>query len=101
MMYTLRFLPRAARYFKKIKEKPLKKAFEEALGEVAKDPYCGERKTGDLAGVYCRDVYYRGTNYEIAYAIRETEEQLVIIVLAGTRENFYADLKQYIRTEDL
>ncbi len=96
-MYDLRFLPQAEKYFKKIKDKALKEIFVEALRTIAKDPYIGQEKKGDLSGIYSWDVYYARTNYEIAYRIYELEEQLVIVVLAGTRENFYEQLKRYMR----
>ena len=67
-MYALRYLPGAQRFFKKLKEKGLKEAFRRALHHIAQDPYAGERKTGDLAGLYGYDVYYNKTNYEIASA---------------------------------
>jgi hypothetical protein len=85
------------KYFKRLKEKGLIAAYREALNRIADDPYlAGEAKTGDLAGVYCRDVYYNKTNYEIAYRIYEEDKQFVVIILAGTRENFYQELKRYM-----
>ncbi len=66
-MYELRFSPQAEKYFRKIKEKPLKKAFQEALLTISEDPYDGSEKKGDLAGLYGWDVFYARTNYEIAY----------------------------------
>lgn len=97
-MYNLRYSPHAQKYFKKIKEKGLKSAYNEALDEIESNPYSGEMKTGDLAGIYCKDVFYNKTNYEIAYRIIEKNGQFVIIILAGTRENFYSELKRYMRT---
>lgn len=95
-MYELRFLPAAERYFKKVKEKGLREAYRLALLEISKDPFSGDAKVGDLAGIYCRDVYYNKTNYEIAYRIYEEDGKLVVVLLAGTRENFYKELKRYI-----
>lgn len=96
-MYELRFSPQAERYLRKIKERLLLKAFREALAAISEDPYAGEEKRGDLAGFYCWDVYYARTNYEIAYRIYDDEGRFVIVVLAGTRENFYNELKRYIK----
>lgn len=96
-MYELRYMPAALRHFKKVKEKGLKQAYQAALEKIAEDPYCGEAKTGDLAGIYCLDVFYNKTNYEIAYRIYEEDGQLVIVLLAGTRENFYQELKRYMK----
>ena len=96
-MYELKFLPGAERYFKKVEEKGLKAAFRKALETIQNDPYAGEAKVGDLAGVYGFDVFYNRTNYEIAYRIYEDNGQLVVVILAGTRENFYQELKRYMK----
>lgn len=96
-MYELRFLPGAERFFKKIKDKGLRAAFRKALTELAEDPYIGEMKRGDLAGIYGLDVYHNKTNYEIAYRVYEENGKLVVVLLAGTRENFYKELKRYMK----
>jgi mRNA interferase RelE/StbE len=96
-MYELSYSPRAEKYFKKLIEKGLISEYREALVKIATAPYAaGEAKTGDLVGIYCRDVCYNKTNYEIAYTIHEEDGQLVIVILAGTRENFYQGLKRYL-----
>lgn len=96
-MYEIRFAGAAEKYLKKIKEKGLRKAFQDSIVEISNDPYIGELKTGDLAGIYCYDVYYNKTNYEIAYRIYEEDGQMIVIILAGTRENFYNELKRYMK----
>lgn len=96
-MYEILFSPAAERFFKKLKEKPLKKAYKTALLRLSENPYIGQPKRGDLAGIYGLDIKYKGTNYEIAYTISEVNGKKVIILLAGTRENFYEQLKRYIK----
>lgn len=96
-MYEIRFAGVAEKYLKKVKEKGLKKAFHEALEKISGDPYIGELKAGDLAGVYCLDVYNSKTNYELAYRIYEEDVQMVVVILAGIRENFYDELKRYLK----
>ena len=95
-MYELRFLKAAERYFKKIREMGLQEAFRAALQKIAVDPMIGEQKKGDLAGIWCYDVFHNKTNYEIAYRMYEEDELLVVIIMAGTRENFYEELKRYM-----
>ncbi|GHV32054.1 addiction module toxin RelE [Clostridia bacterium] len=96
-MRNLVILPGAARFLKKIKEKPLKEAFKREIDNVIADPYIGEAKTGDLSGVFCRDIYYNKTNYELAYTLVEKDDETVVVILAGTRENFYDELKRYFK----
>ena len=82
---------------KKIKEKGLKKAFQDALEKISSDSYIGVLKAGDLTVVYCYYVYYSKTNYELAYRMYEEDGQMVVVILAGTRENFYEELKRYMK----
>ena len=97
-MYEVRFLPPAARYIKKLKDKRLKDLFKEAVDRIRTDPTIGSLKTGDLKGVYCYDIFYNKTNYELAYTIEIVNEQIVVVIMAGTRENFYDQLKNYINS---
>ena len=95
-MYKLTYSPAAVKYIKKIRNKSLKAELKKAIDNISKDPYIGEAKMGDLQGIFGYDVYYDSVNYEIAYIIRE-KEILVTIIMVGTRENFYSELKRYIK----
>ncbi|HSW67591.1 MAG TPA: type II toxin-antitoxin system RelE/ParE family toxin [Bacteroidales bacterium] len=96
-MLRLIILPPAASFLKMLKEKPLKDLFQNIVDEILPDPSIGEAKTGDLAGVYCCDIYYNKTNYELAYTLVETPTATVVVLLAGTRENIYQELKRYMK----
>jgi mRNA-degrading endonuclease RelE of RelBE toxin-antitoxin system len=95
-MAEVRFMPPAARFLKKLKDKQLKALFQEAIDKILKDPTIGDPKTGDLSGIYGYDIYYNKTNYELAYRIELVEDTIVVVIMAGTRENFYEALKRYI-----
>ena len=84
-MAEVRFLPPAAKYLKKIKDKRLK------------DHTVGEEKTGDLQGIYGYDIYYNKTNYELAYTVEYAGGKIIVVIMAGTRENFYEALKRYMK----
>lgn len=91
--------PPFERYIKKIVEKSLKDLFQQAVVHILTDPYSGQVKIGDLQGFWGYDIKYKGTSYEIAYVIIEDEEgipQSVIFYMAGTRENFWDEIKKYI-----
>lgn len=96
-MTEVRFLPPAAKYIKKLKDKKLKKLYQEAIDQIRADDTVGEAKTGDLSGVYGYDIYYNRTNYELAYTVEYLENKVIVVIMAGTRENFYDQLKQYMR----
>lgn len=96
-MNQVRYLPPAEKYFKKLKDNKLKNKFKEAIVTISKDYTAGELKKGDLAGIYGYDVYYNKTNYEIAYTVEVVDDEVIVIIMAGTRENFYTQLKNYMK----
>lgn len=96
-MTEVRFLPPAQKYIKKIKDKKLKMLYQEAIDRIRENHTVGEAKTGDLSGVYGYDIYYNKTNYKLAYTIEYREDKIIVVIMAGTRENFYDQLKQYMR----
>ena len=96
-MTEVKFLPPAAKFLKKLKDKKLKALYQEAIDKICEDHLAGELKTGDLAGVYGYDIYYNKTNYELAYTVEYVEDKVIVVIMAGTRENFYDQLKQYMK----
>lgn len=95
-MAQLRILPPAAKFLKKLKDKRLKTLYREAIDRILEDHTVGEAKTGDPAGVFGYDIYYNKTNYELAYTVEYVNDKIVVVIMAGTRENFYDELKRYM-----
>lgn len=81
---------------KKLKDKTLKKKFQEASDKICDDYTIGDLKTGDLVGIYSYDIFYNKTNYELAYYVEFEDDDAIIVVMIGTRENFYDELKRYL-----
>ncbi|MBE6892350.1 MAG: type II toxin-antitoxin system RelE/ParE family toxin [Ruminococcaceae bacterium] len=96
-MTEVRFLPPAAKFIKKIKDKNLKDLYQNAIDKIVEDHTIGEMKTGDLSGIYGYDIFYNKTNYELAYRVEYEDGKIIVVIMAGTRENFYEELKKYIR----
>ncbi len=96
-MTEVRFLPPAAKFIKKLKDKKLKMLYQEAIDKIREDHTVGKAKVGDLSGVYGYDIYYNKINYEMAYTVEYLEDKVIVIIMAGTRENFYDQLKLYMR----
>ena len=70
-----------------------KKALDNAVKEIIKDPAIGELKVGDLAGVQVYKYKHNARQNLLAY--RFMEDELVLTLLAlGSHENFYRDLKK-------
>lgn len=95
-MTEIGFLPSAAKFLKKCNDKKLKLLYQEAIDKIKNDYTVGESKTGDLAGICCYDIYYNKTNCELAYRVEYAENKIIVVIMAGTRENFYDELKRYM-----
>jgi len=96
-MYEVSYSRAAEKYLKKIKDKQLRTTFKAAIDKLKIDPYIGTQKVGDLRGIFGYDVKYSGINYELAYRIYEENNRLIVVILAGTRENFYDELKRLLK----
>ena len=96
-MTEVRFLPPAAKFLKKLKDKKLKGLYQEAIDCIREDHTVGEAKNGDLSGIYGYDIFYNKTNYELAYRVEYVEDKIIVVIMAGTRENFYDELKRYMK----
>ena len=96
-MTEVRFLPPAAKFLKKLEDKKLKTLYQEAIDKIREDHTVGTAKAGDLSGIYGYDLFSNKTNYELAYRVEYVEDKIIVVILAGTRENFYEELKRYIK----
>lgn len=91
-MYELVVLNSAAKQLSKF-DKPVRNKIITVLGEIAENPFIGDRLKGDLATLYSYHLKAAGVEYRIAYQIKE-QEVVVIVMQIGTRENFYEELKK-------
>ncbi len=97
-MLPVIYTPAAEKYFKKLKDQKLLNLYKNIISDIRSNPFSGNAKSGDLKGLYSYDIYYNGNNYELAYRIVKLEDDKTIVVLmAGTRENFYKELKRYMK----
>lgn len=67
---------------------------EDEVEGVRNTPDMGEVKKGDLTGLRVHKFIFRRQEYLMAY--RE-ESNTIIFHMIGTHENFYRELKQYLR----
>jgi mRNA-degrading endonuclease RelE of RelBE toxin-antitoxin system len=91
---------KAVKQLKKIKltDRTLYEKIKDEIDNIRKNPNIGQIKKGDLKGYLCLDIYHLKTNYELCYTIEKNQEtgELILIILIGTRENFYKELKKYL-----
>ena len=101
------YKPPFSRFVKKA-HKPLQLAIEDAVDMVCNDPEVGEVKVGDLAGIWVYKFRFNRQEYLIAYRPPTLEAgrqgidvELLIIDFyhAGSHENFYDELKRYLKSE--
>jgi hypothetical protein len=86
--------------FVKKQSKPFQAAIEDEVLLICEKPELGELKVGDLAGIRVYKFKFNRQEYLIAYSRHaETIEILLIdFYKIGTHENFYTELKKYLKT---
>ena len=91
-----------AQYVKKA-HKPLQLAIEDEVEVVCEAPQIGEAKAGDLAGIRVHKFRFSRQEYLIAYRAPTDDAPLEFLIIdfyqVGVHENFYAELKHYLRQE--
>ncbi len=70
-----------------------KLALDKAIKEIVLNPFVGELKIGDLAGVQVFKYKHNAQLYLLAYEFIENRLTLTFIE-HGTHENFYRNLKR-------
>ena len=67
-----------------------KDAIDQTVADIILDPVIGEQKKGDLAGIYVHKFKCVGQLFLLAY---EFDPATRTLLLVGTHENFYRNLK--------
>lgn len=91
MSYALKQTRRFARAYKKLHNN-VATDVDAATEVVAADPTAGERKKGDLAGLFVYKFHSQNQLYLLCYTLDE-EVRLIHLEAVGPHENFYRDLK--------
>ena len=84
----------AFRKFVKKQTRPIQLAIEDEIEKIVRNPAVGETKTGDLQGFQVHKFKFQRQTLLIAY--RSTESD-ILFYLIGTHENFYRELKRYLK----
>ena len=87
--------PSFARMAKKMHSKD-KLVLDQAVKDVAGDPFLGEEKRGDLSGVFVYKFKLNKQETWLAYELKpdKIKPDEVVLLGVGPHENFYAHLKR-------
>jgi hypothetical protein len=80
--------------FVKKQTRPFQLVIEDEAEKILKGPEIGEAKKGDLAGFRVHKFVFKKQKYLIAYKVQDND---IIFYMIDTHENFYRELKRYIR----
>ncbi|MCK4835127.1 MAG: type II toxin-antitoxin system RelE/ParE family toxin [Candidatus Aminicenantes bacterium] len=72
-----------------------KELLDKQIREIEKDPEIGEEKKGDLKGIFVHKFKVKTKQYLLAYRMFGGDLELIMI---GSHENYYKDLKIYLKT---
>ncbi len=81
------------RKIKKFKKKE-KEELDKTVKKIVSDPDIGTEKKGDLKGIFIYKFKINNIEHLLAYRIVEDAIELIAI---GTHENYYRDLKGYLK----
>jgi len=85
------------RKFVKKQPRSFQLIIEDEVENIIMKPEIGESKTGDLAAIRVHKFSHKKQTYLIAY--RDQKAQVVFFKI-GPHENFYRELKKYLREVD-
>ena len=83
--------------FVKKQPRPFQLIIEDEIENIILKPETGEAKTGNLSAIRVHKFTYKRQRYLIAY--RDQKAQIVFFKI-GPHENFYRELKKYLREVD-
>lgn len=91
------FYKSAFRKFVKKQPRPFQLVIEDETEKISKDSEIGEAKKGDLSEFRVYKFMFKKKKYLIAYKVQDNE---IIFYMIDTHENFYRELKRYIREDE-
>ena len=85
--------PSFAKRIKKFK-KLQKEQLDHQIRKIIDDPSIGEEKKGDLKGIFVQKFKIENLQYLLAYRF---QKDLLELIMIGSHENYYRDLKSYLK----
>lgn len=82
------------RKFVKKQSRSFQLAIEDEVDRIAQTPNLGIAKKSDLSGFRIHKFNYHKQTYLVSYRLKETE---IVFFTVGPHENFYRNLKKYLK----
>ena len=82
------------RKFVKKQTRPFQLVIEDEVEEVVANPGIGNSKKGDLSGFRVHKFAFKTQIFLIAYRVMEDD---ILFYMIGPHENFYRELKRYLK----
>lgn len=79
---------------KKLNDKE-KLELDNEIKEIIQNPSIGSEKKGDLRGIFMHKFNLQNQLYLLAY--RVIKEESIELIMLGPHENYYRDLKTYLK----
>lgn len=74
-----------------------KLALDNEIKQIIQNPAIGTEKKGDLRGIFVHKFTLQNQLYLLAY--RFVSEESLELILLGPHENYYRDLKGYLKSQ--
>jgi mRNA interferase RelE/StbE len=96
---TVRIL-QSISFQKKVKKlrKKEKIALDAEINIIVENPSIGVEKKGDLQGIFVHKFKVKTILYLLSYRLRDENLELIML---GPHENYYRDLKNYLKTHNI
>jgi hypothetical protein len=82
------------RKFVKKQTRPFQLVIEDEVERIILNPDMGEAKKGDLTGFQVHKFTHKRQKFLIAYRLQGAD---ILLIKIGPHENFYRELKKYLR----
>jgi hypothetical protein len=74
-----------------------KHALDNEIKQIIQNPFIGTEKKGDLRGVFVHKFNLQNQMYLLSY--RFIKEESLELIMIGPHENYYRDLKSYLKNQ--
>lgn len=91
----IKVTPSSTRSIKKLHERD-KLTLDDAINDIVKNPYIETQKKGDLSKILVHKFKINKQEALLVYKLEPSRDnpEVLVLVLLGTHENFYRELKQ-------